>query len=177
MIREGERDFFLSSFFSLCPIFIQFATRKLSSLPRISSGFYWKKRDVDGTESVKTSSVSDSLAGFARKSARLEEWREQHHPGDDALLKVGWPADRKPIIHLNTKPERCTWLKLALFPLLSSPRSVRARTFTEPFPFPRLRSRFLFLENVDFRFPFFVLVHRPARNRSRITLLCNIYSR
>lgn len=72
MIQRGKERF-LSFFFllSLSNFYsIRNSARKLSSLPRISSGFYWKKRDVDGTESVKTSSVSDSLAGFARKSAR-----------------------------------------------------------------------------------------------------------
>lgn len=56
MIRRGKERF-LSFFFllSLSNFYsIRNSARKLSSLPRISSGFYWKKRDVDGTESKRS---------------------------------------------------------------------------------------------------------------------------
>lgn len=158
MIYRGE-GFFSFFFFlpslplhlSLCPIFTRFATRLVNFSPphRISSENSKKRTTRSNGESVETS--GGFVGGFRAK--KCEEWREQHHPGDDGS-KVGCPADRKPIIHLNTKPERCTWLKLALFPFLSSPR----------FP-PRLhllrtvspRSRFFRFSNDDFRFPFRVV--------------------
>lgn len=54
-------------------------------------------------------------------------------------LQVGCPAGRhgKPIIHLNTKPERCMWLKLMLFlPLLKLSVSPSLGLFPAPSPPP-----------------------------------------
>lgn len=59
-------------------------------------------------------------------------------------LQVGCPADRhgKPIIHLNTKPERCMWLKLMLFlPLLKLSRRGHLLPVTDFFS---LLSRFAY---------------------------------
>lgn len=159
MIYRGEGFFSFFFFLPALPLHLSLSlslpnfysirdsTRKLLSSP---SNFFRKLEKANDTfESVETS--GGLVGGFRAK--KCEEWREQHHPGDDGS-KVGCPADRKPIIHLNTKPERCTWLKLALFPFLSSPR----------FP-PRLhllrtvspRSRFFRFSNDDFRFPFRVV--------------------
>lgn len=127
MIYRGEGFFSFFFFLPSLPLHLSLSlslpnfysirdsTRKLLSSP---SNFFRKLEKANDTfESVETS--GGLVGGFRAK--KCEEWREQHHPGDDGS-KVGCPADRKPIIHLNTKPERCTWLKLALFPFLSSPR-------------------------------------------------------
>lgn len=77
----------------------------------------------------------------------------------------------KPIIHLNTKPERCTWLKLMLFlPLfklsLRLPRPTLPRLVSRPYYYIHLEEKARIRVSLSIFFFFCFLVTSFSRARS-----------